>query len=67
MSSHKKGMRKSSRIRPTAVVPLRIDLVLKDLCKCACHDPMQVNPHSRKHCSCIPHYRVDENEVDVVQ
>lgn len=61
------GRTTRTRIRSTVSVPLRIDLVLKDLCKCACHDPMQANPHSRRHCKCIPHYRVDESEADVVQ
>lgn len=59
------GIRKSSRVRTVIPIPLRLDKLARDLCKCGCHIG-EDNPHLHKACPCIPKY-VDGHAISVVE
>lgn len=59
------GMRKSSKVRTTIHIPLRLDRLARELCHCLCHSGD--SPHRKKSCPCIPTYGVDGHALSVVQ
>lgn len=48
-------------------VPMRLDLLAKEMCRCKCHDWSEANPHPGKHCTCNPGYKVDGHASVVIQ
>ena len=66
------GMRRSSHRHLTPngkffPLPLRLDLLAQDLCKCLCHHKDAPNPHKHIKCQCVPTYSVDGHALSVVQ
>lgn len=47
-------------------LPLKLDVLAKDLCRCQCHT-VKGSVHPGNHCHCNPSYRVDGHALAVVQ
>ena len=60
------GIKKSSLRRTKMHMPLRLDRLARDLCKCYCHTG-EDNPHVGISCACIPKYSLDGHALSVVQ